>query len=116
MLSRWFKRSSRLEHPDRDTRLDALQTLKPDQAADAQEILSRLATTDQDATVRLAAIAHVTSAAALDTLLDDDEFGPPAAERIVALIKQGQAPEAHAHARVIQARIDTADTGEGGES
>ena len=55
--------------------------------------------------MRLAAIARITKASSLSPLLDDDEFGPPAAQRIVDLIKKGQPADAHAHARVVQARI-----------
>ena len=74
MLSRWFKRSSRLEHPDREVRLHAVQALNAEQAADAQANLERIALSDPDQDVRMAALPHVTNPDTIAQLLADPDL------------------------------------------
>ena len=112
MLSRWFKRSSRLEHADRDVRLQALQALSAEQTVDAQAILERIVHQDPDLAVRQAALPHIVDADKLAALLNDGEMSEVAAKHIAGQIKRGLVPDCHDHELVVQARIEGAEAGD----
>lgn len=112
MLSRWFKRSSRLEHADREIRLQALQALNTEQAIAAQAILERMVLHDPDLEVRQAALPHISDPDKLATLLSDGEMSEQVAKQIAQTIKGGLRPNCHDHALVVQARIEGAGPGE----
>ncbi len=105
MLSRWFKRSNRLEHADPATRLEAVKALSAEQAADNQETLATLARDDTDTAVRQASIAYLTDAELLAALLDDSAVADAAISRVCKLIAQGQTPACAQHEKVVAARI-----------
>jgi len=107
MLSRWFKRSNRLEHADPATRLEAVNALSAEQAADNQEVLASLAREDTDSAVRQAAIAYLSDDELLAALLDDSAVADAAVVRVCTLIGQGQAPACAQHKSVVAARIAT---------
>ncbi len=105
MLSRWFNRSSRLTHPDRAKRLQAVQTLSAEQANAVQDQLLSLARDDTDAEVRAAALEHIRDADTLAQLLDADHCAQAAAEKIAAHAAAGETCVGHDHELVLQARI-----------
>lgn len=105
MLSRWFNRSNRLEHADSNIRLQAIESLSAEQAADAQDLLAKLARHDNVVAVRCAAILYVTDANALAPLLDDDTVADVVTTRVCVLIDQGQQPECARHDKVLATRI-----------
>lgn len=107
MLSRWFKRSNRLEHADAATRLAAVKALSAEQAADSQETLATLARDDADTDVRKAAITCLSDGELLGALLDDNAVAEAAVTRVCKLVAQGQAPACAQHEAVIAARIAT---------
>jgi exonuclease SbcC len=108
MLSRWFKRSSRLEHPDREVRLQALQALNAEQAADAQATLESIALGDVDLEVRLAALPHVSNPDTLTQLLVDPDLASATATQIATQVRAGNSSSLNEHPRVLQARITQA--------
>lgn len=109
MLSRLFKKSIRLEHPDREKRLQAVQALTVEQAADAQETLERLAVEEADVTIRHAVLHWIKNTDVLAVLLDAPEHAEVAAKIIVQRIKAGETPSCQDHALILQTRISQAD-------
>ena len=105
MLSRWFKRSSRLEHADREVRLQAVQALTAEQAADAQANLENIVLADAELDVRLAALPHVTNPDTLNHLLADPDLASATASQIAAQILNGNLLSFNEHPAVLQARI-----------
>ena len=105
MLSRWFKRSSRLEHADREVRLQALQALNAEQAADAQANLEHIALDDAELDVRLAALPHLTNPDTLKQLLADPDLASATATQIAEQILSGNLLSFNEHPSVLQARI-----------
>ncbi len=112
MLNRWFKRKSRLEHSDREVRLQALQALSEEQAAAAQTLLETIVRQDDDLEVRRTAIGHVGNPDALADLLEDADLAELAATHIVRRIKLGHMATCQQHALVLQARINEVDAGD----
>jgi len=109
MLRRWFKKSSRLEHPRGDVRLQAIQALNAEQTEQQQSELEQIAQTDCDAEVRRAALQRVLNPDALVKLLDEDEFADEVASQIAQRIKAGQTTSCHDHECVLKARIAQAE-------
>ncbi|XOV82982.1 MAG: DUF349 domain-containing protein [bacterium] len=107
MLSRWFKRSNRLESADPATRLEAVSALSAEQAADNLETLATLARTDTDTAVRKAAIAHLHDDKQLAALLEDSAVADAAIARVCELVAQGRAGACAGHEKVVAARIAT---------
>jgi len=105
MLSRWFSRSSRLTHPDRDKRLQAVQALSPEQAKDCEATLLEMVHSDGDTEVRAAAFKQIQSADTLAQLLEDSRCAEAAAAQIAARIASGETCPAEDHTLVIDARI-----------
>lgn len=104
MLSRWFNRSSRLTHPDRDKRLQAVEALTAEQAKASEDGLLELVRSDTDAQVRSAALEQITNTGALVTLLDNSDSAEAVALEIAKRAAAGDCP-GHDHVLVVDARI-----------
>ncbi len=82
MLSRFFNRKPRLDHPNADKRLEALATL----ADSDQDTILSLASDDGDVKVRNAALQRLTSVEALSKFLDDQDLADEAVQLVCAQI------------------------------
>jgi len=108
MLSRWFKKGSRLEHADPEVRLQAVKALTAEQAASVQDSLERLVCTEEDHVIRHAAFPLVCNTEILASQLDSPEHGNAAAQVIAQRIEQGEVPSCASHPQVIKVRFSQA--------
>ena len=84
LFSRLFSARDRLASPQAETRLEALNSLTPEQAAAKQERLTECARNDSDERVRTAAIALLEDRDLLSSLLEDPSTTAAAALRLTA--------------------------------
>ena len=104
LFSRLFSARDPLASPQAETRLDALNSLTPDQAASKQGRLAECARNDSDERVRMAAIALLDDPDLLTSLLEDPAAAAAAAARLIA---KGCRAD---HPAVRQARLRTAES------
>ncbi len=109
MFSRWLKRSNRLDHPDADKRLAAVQALGADDARARQADLKRLIEQDNTAAIVDAAIDKLTDDNVCAELLNHEPVSARVAERIAALVASGVDSSSRSDPRVLSARIEQAD-------
>ncbi len=109
MFSRWLKRSNRLDHPDADKRLAAVQALDVDDARARQTDLKRLIEQDDNAAIVEAAIDKLTDDNVCAELLNHEPVSARVAERIATLVASGVDSSSRSDPRVLWARIERAD-------
>ncbi|MFV2089097.1 MAG: DUF349 domain-containing protein [Pseudomonadales bacterium] len=106
MITRLFKsKKRRLDSTDPADRLAALASISEAGTETSQAELSLLTQNDTDPGVRLAALKLLTDDEVLGALLHDELFGQPAAERLAALLSEGQPTQHGSHPRVLKARM-----------
>ena len=106
MLRNLFKRQPRLDAPESTERLAALTAL----ADEAQDDFERLAGSDPDRGVRVAAVGRLTRLPPLVSLLDDEALAGDAAERLLSLRGEGMPAAVREHPAVLRAAVVCADT------
>ena len=106
MLRNLFKRQPRLDAPEATQRLAALTAL----ADGAQDDFERLARSDPDRGVRVAALGRLTRLPPLISLLDDQALAGDAAERLLSLQDHAMPAAAREHPAVLRAAVVCADT------
>ena len=106
MLRNLFKRQPRLDAPEATQRLAALTAL----ADGAQDDFERLARSDPDRGVRVAALGRLTRLPPLVSLLDDQVLAGDAAERLLSLRDHAMPAAAREHPAVLRAAVVCADT------
>ena len=101
MLSKLFKRKSRLEDTDPAVRGEAIEAL----ADDAQDVFERFARDDDNLDVRRAALARMSNRDAIAPLLEVEGLCDVAAQSIALLPASDEESTADNHPKVLICRI-----------
>ena len=114
MLSRWLRRSNRLDHVDASQRKEALERLSDEQIVELQSDICKMVESDPDADVQIAAIKLCTDQNRLTALLEDKQLSQYAAVRIAHLLHTNPTNstdinQAHIHPKVLNAYLKSAN-------
>ena len=106
MFSRLFQ--GRFEHPDPAVRRQAVNELPDPDSQTAQDIFAQAARSDEDLTVREAAIVKLNSPEILGVLLAEEAVCDASASRLADLIQAGTVNGFEAEPAVLKARVQRA--------